>query len=273
MDLFQSWGLCWVFQISWHTECNTLLALTFRIWNSTAGTPSPPLALFVVMLPKAHLTSHSRISGSSWVITLSWLSGSLRPFLYRFSIYSCHLFLISSASIRSNCFCPSVPIFAWKVPFVSLIFLKRSLVFTILLLSSISLHCSLKDAFLSLLSILSNSSFRWNKVESLFKVPLTSWRQFPDGSTFKESACNAGDTRNTGLIPGLWRFCGGGNGNPHPYSCLENLMDRGDWRAKIQRIAKVRHDWVTKHVTIATECVHLYINSVLWVLAHLKYFL
>ena len=66
-DLFQSWGLYWVFQISWHIECSTLLALSFRIWNSTAGTASTPLALFVVMLPKSHLTSHSRISGSRWV--------------------------------------------------------------------------------------------------------------------------------------------------------------------------------------------------------------
>ena len=66
-DLFQSWGLYWVFQISWHIECSTLLALSFRIWNGTAGTASTPLALFLVMLPKAHLTSHSRISGSRWV--------------------------------------------------------------------------------------------------------------------------------------------------------------------------------------------------------------
>ena len=39
----------------------------FRIWNSSTGIPSPLLALFVVMLPKAHLTSHSRMSGSRWV--------------------------------------------------------------------------------------------------------------------------------------------------------------------------------------------------------------
>ncbi|KAB0368873.1 hypothetical protein FD755_019907, partial [Muntiacus reevesi] len=45
----------------------------------STGIPSPPLALFIVILPKAHLTSHSRIS----------------------SVYSCHLFLISSASVRS----------------------------------------------------------------------------------------------------------------------------------------------------------------------------
>ena len=63
----------------------------FRIWNSSAGIPSPPLTLCIVMLPKAHLTLHSRISGSSWVMTPSWLSGSLRSFLYSSSVYSCHL--------------------------------------------------------------------------------------------------------------------------------------------------------------------------------------
>ena len=74
-DLFQSCGHCWVFQIFWHAECSTLTASSFRIWNSSIGIPSPPLALFIVMLPKAHLTSHSRMSGSRWVITPSWLSG------------------------------------------------------------------------------------------------------------------------------------------------------------------------------------------------------
>ena len=49
---------------------------SFRIWNSSTGISSPPLALFVVMLPKAHLTLHSRMSGSRLVITLSWLSPS-----------------------------------------------------------------------------------------------------------------------------------------------------------------------------------------------------
>ena len=52
------------------------------------------------------------------------------------------------------------PIFAWNDPLVSLIFLKRSLVFSTLLFSSISLHCSLLKAFLSLLAILWNSAFR-----------------------------------------------------------------------------------------------------------------
>ena len=79
-DLFQSCGHCWVFQIFWHIECSTFTASSFRIWNSSTGIPSPPLALFVVMLPRAHLTSHSRMSGSRWVITPSWLSGSWRSF-------------------------------------------------------------------------------------------------------------------------------------------------------------------------------------------------
>ena len=89
-DLFQSCSHCWVFQICWHVECNTLTA-SFRIWDSSIGIPSPPLALFIVMLPKAHLTSHSRMSGSRWVITPSWLSGSWRSFLYGSSVYACRL--------------------------------------------------------------------------------------------------------------------------------------------------------------------------------------
>ena len=74
-DLFQSCGHCWVFQICWHIECSIFTALPFRIWDCSPGIPSPPLALFIVMVPKAHLTSLSRISGSRWVITPLWLSG------------------------------------------------------------------------------------------------------------------------------------------------------------------------------------------------------
>ena len=51
---FQSCGHCWIFQICWHTECSTFTASSFRIWNSSTGIPSPPLALFIVRLPKAH---------------------------------------------------------------------------------------------------------------------------------------------------------------------------------------------------------------------------
>ena len=62
---FSSSVASWVFQICWRIECNTLTASTFRIWNSPAGIPLSLLTLFVVMLPKANFTSHSRISG--WV--------------------------------------------------------------------------------------------------------------------------------------------------------------------------------------------------------------
>ena len=69
-DLFQSCGQFWVFQICWHIEGSTLMASFFRILNSSAGFLSPPLALLVVMLSKAYLTSHFRMSGSRWVTTL-----------------------------------------------------------------------------------------------------------------------------------------------------------------------------------------------------------
>ena len=68
-DLFQLCSHFWVYQICLHIECRTLTASFFRIWNSWAGIPSPPLALFVVMLQKAHLSSHSRMSSSRLVTT------------------------------------------------------------------------------------------------------------------------------------------------------------------------------------------------------------
>ena len=86
-DLFQSCGHGWVFQICWSIECSTFTASFSRIWNSSTGIPLPPLALFVVMLSKAHLTSHSRMSGSRWMITPLWLSESWRSFLYSSSVY------------------------------------------------------------------------------------------------------------------------------------------------------------------------------------------
>ena len=90
--LFQSYGHCWVFQICWHSECSTFTGWSFRIWNSSTGIPSPPLALFIVILPEAHLTSHSKMFGSRWVITPCDYLGHEDLFC-SFSVYSCHLFL------------------------------------------------------------------------------------------------------------------------------------------------------------------------------------
>ena len=58
---------------------------------------------------------------------------------------------------------------------------------------------------------------------------------FPGGSDGKESVYNAGDP---GLIPRWGRSPGDGNGNPLGYSCLGNPMDRRDWWATVQGVAK-----------------------------------
>ena len=65
----------------------------------------------------------------------------------------------------------------------------------------------------------------------------------PHSSVGKESACNVGDL---GSIPGSGRSPGEGNGNPLQYSCLENPIDRGAWRATVHGIARVGHDLGTK---------------------------
>ena len=57
----------------------------------------------------------------------------------------------------------------------------------------------------------------------------------PGGSGDKISTFNAGDA---GLIPGLGRSPGEGNGNPLQYSCLENFKDRGAWQATVHRVLK-----------------------------------
>ena len=59
------------------------------------------------------------------------------------------------------------------------------------------------------------------------------------GSVSKESACNGEDP---GLIPGLKRCPGEGNGNPLQDSCLENSMDKGAWCVTVHGSQTVRHD-------------------------------
>ena len=54
----------------------------------------------------------------------------------------------------------------------------------------------------------------------------------------KNQAANAGDVRDSVSIPGSGRFPGGGQGNPLQYSCLENPMDRGAWRATVHSVAQ-----------------------------------
>ena len=61
---------------------------------------------------------------------------------------------------------------------------------------------------------------------------------FLGGSVGEESACNAGDTGDTGFIPGWGRSPGGGHGNLLQYSCLEDPMDRGAWQVTVHGVAK-----------------------------------
>ena len=99
------WNENWPFPVLWPLlSFPYLLAywvqhfhrIIFYIWNSSTGIPPLPLALFIVMLPKAHLTSHSRMSDSRWVIIPSWLSGSLRCFCIVFCVFLPPLFNISA---------------------------------------------------------------------------------------------------------------------------------------------------------------------------------
>ena len=62
---------------------------------------------------------------------------------------------------------------------------------------------------------------------------------FPDGTIVKSLPANAGDA---GLILGLRRSPGEANSTPLQYSCLEHLMDRGDWWGMVHGVARVRHD-------------------------------
>ena len=68
----------------------------------------------------------------------------------------------------------------------------------------------------------------------------TSTPALPWGPSSKESARNAGDTGDKGSIPGSGRSAAGGYGNPFRYSCLENPMGRGAWRATVHGVAKSR---------------------------------
>ena len=89
----------------------------------------------------------------------------------------------------------------------------------------------------------------------MFPIPyLSGGKRFYGGSDSKVSAHNAGDL---GLIPGLGRSPGEGNGNPLQYSCLENSKDGGAWWAKVHGVAKSR--------TQLSDFTHLkeFINDIL----------
>ena len=118
-ELFQSCGHCWIFQIYWHIASSSFTASSFRIWNSLAGIPSPPLTLFVVgFLGPTWSCTPGCLAPGEWSHHRGYLCH--KDFWYSSSILSCHLFLIYSASVRFILFMSFiVPIFAWNIPLVS----------------------------------------------------------------------------------------------------------------------------------------------------------
>ena len=81
---------------------------------------------------------------------------------------------------------------------------------------------------------------------------------FPGGTSSKEPACQCGRCKRClGLVPRWGRFPGGGHGNPLQYSCLENPVDRGVWRATVRRVAKSQtqlSDRALTHVPDSLPC-------------------
>jgi len=77
---------------------------------------------------------------------------------------------------------------------------------------------------------------------------------FPGGSNHKESACNAGDP---GLIPGLGRSPGEGNGNPLQYSCLENPVDRG-----VHGVAESQTEHTDRHIFESKIVIHRFVTFI-----------
>ena len=92
-DLFQSCGHCWVFQICWQIDCSTFTASSFRIWNSSTGIPSPPLAFCV------HLCMKCSLGMSNFLEEISSLSHSV-IFLYFFALITEKPFLSPRYSLE-----------------------------------------------------------------------------------------------------------------------------------------------------------------------------
>ena len=73
----------------------------------------------------------------------------------------------------------------------------------------------------------------------------------------KNPPANAEDLGDSGLIPGSGRSPGGGHGNPLQYSCLENPMDRGAWRATVHRVSKSWTQQKAEHIRMQMHRNHL----------------
>ena len=90
-----------------------------------------------------------------------------------------------------------------------------------------------------------------------FDVYLWNIRASQVALVVKNPSASSGDKRNLGLILGLGRSPGGGHGNPLQYSCLETLMDRGDWSVIMCRVTKSQ-TWLKWLSTALHNGTHTY---------------
>ena len=105
----------------------------------------------------------------------------------------------------------------------------------------------------SLLFLVASPRYTWQNCKIL---KCTLWLSVCIGSPLvlkaKYLPANAGDRRDVVSIPGLARSPGGGNGNPLPYSCLDNFMDWGAWQATVHGVEKE----LDTTEELSTVCVH-----------------
>ena len=122
----------------------------------------------------------------------------------------------------------------------------------------------------SVLSFMSNSATPWTAAHHTFLSFTTSkgllrimYIDLPGGASGKESACNTGDVRDTGSIPGSIRSTGGGHGNPLQHSYLENPIDVGIWWATVHRVTKSQTQlmWLSTHTCPLSQWCYQTISS------------
>ena len=86
--------------------------------------------------------------------------------------------------------------------------------------------------FLKMVKVSTYFSYLWDILSYLYEI------NSQVVLVVKNPLANAGDIRDLGLIPGSGRSLGEGNDNPLQYSCLENPVDGGAWRATVHRVSK-----------------------------------
>ena len=112
------------------------------------------------------------------------------------------------------------------------------------------------------------ATMNWSTMSSIFLFVITAMDivRLPTWHSGIESACQCRRCKrhgfDTGLIPGLGRCPRVGNGNPLQYSCMENSMDRGAWRATVHGSRKVGHDWAHVHTHAHTH-THAHISIII----------